>query len=426
MTNNCIELFAGVGGFRIGLERSGWNTVWSNQWEPSTKRQHASEVYTRHFGEEGHSNQDITQINTSDIPDHDLLVGGFPCQDYSVAKPLNQAKGIEGKKGVLWWDIYRILKDKRPKHVLLENVSRLLTSPAKNPGKDFAMILECFNWLGYSVEWRVVNAADYGFPQRRKRVFILATYHQVSGTGNGETGLFVELPHGVLSKAFPFIFTKRVYHKYWEHSTHYDWGQYNNEAWEAGFLYDVSESYNEKTSPFRDAGIMREGMVFSTSSIKPNYDGERKVLGHIVQDNIPEEFFINEETLDRWKYLKGAKNEPRTNKTTGYEYNYKEGPVAFPDSVIRPSRTIITGEGGSAPSRSKHVIPDDGRYRRLTPVELERLNGFPDEWTNVPGVTDSKRGFLMGNALVIGLVERIGNALQAYEAGFFYTNDTQN
>ena len=97
---NVAELFAGVGGFRIGLARAGWKTVFSNQWEPSTKVQHASDVYVARFGEEGHSNEDIAKVKS--LPKNiDLLVGGFPCQDYSVAKTLNSSKGLKGKKGGL-------------------------------------------------------------------------------------------------------------------------------------------------------------------------------------------------------------------------------------------------------------------------------------------------------------------------------------
>ena len=112
-----VELFAGVGGFRLGLE--GWNgkstssnykqnfespyeVVWSNQWEHSTKIQHASAVYENRFGMDNHSNKDIASVEVSEIPDHDLLVGGFPCQDYSVATTLKNSKGLIGKKGVLW------------------------------------------------------------------------------------------------------------------------------------------------------------------------------------------------------------------------------------------------------------------------------------------------------------------------------------
>jgi DNA (cytosine-5)-methyltransferase 1 len=152
------ELFAGVGGFRIGLASAGWQTVFSNQWEPSTKTQHASDVYMANFGEAGHSNVDIAMVE--DIPSVDLLVGGFPCQDYSVAKSLNSSKGLEGRKGVLWWEIYKTIQAKKPPFVILENVDRLLKSPSKKRGRDLRIILAYFNELNYKVEWRVINASD--------------------------------------------------------------------------------------------------------------------------------------------------------------------------------------------------------------------------------------------------------------------------
>jgi len=174
-----IELFAGVGGFRLGFEGYNANgmtlpsagpftTVWANQWEPpgTVGRQFAARCYQERFGEEANlENRDIhavlddVEAGLYEIPDADLLCGGFPCQDYSVTKPLSQSHGIEGKKGVLWWDIHRALELKTPKYVVLENVDRLLKSPAKQRGRDFAIMLSCFYALGYSVEWRVITAA---------------------------------------------------------------------------------------------------------------------------------------------------------------------------------------------------------------------------------------------------------------------------
>jgi DNA (cytosine-5)-methyltransferase 1 len=157
MENNKLkvaELFAGVGGFRLGLEKyNNYEIVWSNQWEPSTKVQHASMVYENKFGKENHSNEDINEVvirNVEEIPDHDVLVGGFPCQDYSVATTLNNSKGLKGKKGVLWWSIHKILEDKKnkPKYLFLENVDRLLKSPASQRGRDFAVMLKSLDDLG--------------------------------------------------------------------------------------------------------------------------------------------------------------------------------------------------------------------------------------------------------------------------------------
>ena len=397
-----VELFAGVGGFRVGLERASehYKTIWSNQWEPSTKRQDASIVYCHRFGEQGHSNEDIATVPTSEIPQCDLLVGGFPCQDYSVATTLKRSGGIEGKKGVLWWQIYRILDEmkQKPNYLLFENVDRLLKSPASQRGRDFAIILASLNDLGYTVEWRVINAADYGMPQRRKRTYIIGYKNDLAMTQQIDNPLEWILSKGIMVQAFPLSI------------------DYKNQPTSfriEGDLSTVSSSFNKgkKDSPFENVGIMKNREV-TTLEAKAKYDGPLLTLGDILLDDkdVPAEFFIPEEELPRWEYLKGSKTEKRINKTTGYEYNYSEGSMAFPDFLDRPSRTIITGEGGKGPSRFKHVVyTSNGRYRRLTPLELERLNMFPDYHTE--GVSDMRRAFLMGNALVTGIVERIGAVL---------------
>ncbi len=405
-----IELFAGVGGFRVGLERasSRYKTVWNNQWEPSTKRQDASIVYCNRFGTAGHSNEDISTVPVEDIPDADLLVGGFPCQDYSVATTLHNSKGIEGKKGVLWWQIHRIIRDKKnpPQYLLLENVDRLLGSPAKQRGRDFAIILASLADLGYYVEWRVINAADYGMPQRRKRTYIVA-YHK-------STAIAKECSQQVAP--FEWILKKGVIAQAFAVEADNGYKTKRSEFDIEGSLYEVSEEFNKDAkptapSPFCNAGVMIDRKVWS-SNVKAVYDGPSLTLGQLVvpDDYVPEEFFISDEDLKKWTYLKGSKSEKRVTKD-GYEYNYTEGSMTFPDALDKPSRTIITGEGGAAPSRFKHVIlTEKGRYRRLMPLELERLNMFPDNHTK--GASDLRRAFLMGNALVTGIVEAIGIVLK--------------
>lgn len=393
-----IELFAGVGGFRVGLERASkhFKTIWSNQWEPSTKRQDASMIYARQFGVEGHSNADINTVDVERIPNADMLVGGFPCQDYSVATTLKNSGGIEGKKGVLWWQIHRILSthETKPKYLLLENVDRLLSSPATQRGRDFAIILASLSDLGYAVEWRVINAAEYGMPQRRRRTYIFACLvDSPIGQTIKDAEDWIE-GEGIIAKAFPV--------------------EESNQAPSIfrieGSLAEVSSDFNKgkKNTPFENAGLMVNRVV-CTKRLTPNYNGAFVTLGDILipEDQVPEEFYITDTDLPKWQYAKGGKSEKRVNKTTGYEYNYSEGSMAFPDPTDKASRTIITGEGGAAPSRFKHVIlTESGRYRRLTPVELERLNMFPDNHTE--GASDMRRAFLMGNALVTGIVERIG------------------
>lgn len=398
-----VELFAGVGGFRIGLEGASdaYQTIWNNQWEPSTKHQDASLVYRARFGSNGHSNNDICTIATKDIPDHDLLVGGFPCQDYSVAATLSRSGGIEGKKGVLWWQIYRILEEKgekRPNYIFLENVDRLINSPATQRGRDFAIILASLSDLGYIVEWRVINAAEYGMPQRRRRTYIVG-YRKDSVVANkiedANNWLFYD---GVMAKSFPFAEKKNTL----------------SEFKITGSIKEVSDNFNKnkKDSPFGTAGIMIDRKILSVDSTFV-YEGTSQTLGDILVDEefVPEEFFISDEELPKWQYEKGAKKINRVSKE-GYEYVFSEGGMAFPDYLDKPSRTMITGEGGSAPSRFKHVVQTpSGRYRRLIPIELERLNMFPDNHTYHPEVSDGRRAFLMGNALVCGIVEIIGKSL---------------
>lgn len=407
---NVADLFAGVGGFRLGLE--GYNnpkhpefnmpaagpykTVWANQWEPSggAAKQFAWRCYEKRFGKGSCVNQDINkvldayQLGYIEIPDIDMVVAGFPCQDYSVAKPLSKAGGIEGKKGVLWWDIYRFLHLKKPKYVLLENVDRLLKSPASQRGRDFAIMLTCLANLGYVVEWRIVNSAKYGFPQRRKRVYIWA---EIASTKQDLTEL---IKNGVLSSALQIVAPN---------VNDYSFIDLPKDP------YTITQSVSSK-SPFYSAGAM-ENFKVCTCDVIEDYKGSYKTLGDVIvpESKVPEMFYLQTQQIERWRYLKGAKSENRINKRTGLKYRYCEGSMAFPDLLTNPSRTILTGGGGSAASRFKHVIEIDGQYRRLVPEELEQLQGFPKGWTDI-GMSDRQRAFCMGNALVVGIVHLIGKS----------------
>ncbi len=408
-----VELFAGVGGFRLGLEghpgkkrahHKIFETIWFNQWEPSTKKQHAYETYVNRFGEakiaHEFTNKDISQV-VREVPDHDLLVGGFPCQDYSVARNLSAAAGLEGKKGVLWWSIYNILKlkgNKAPSYLMLENVDRLLSSPASRRGRDFAIILSSLNELGYAVEWRIINAADYGLPQRRRRIFILgykknSNIHEYHKKIADPTAWISE--KGLIQQSFPASLVTDI------------------RAFEiASDPVKVSNEFNldnPSITPFANSGLAVDHIVY-TARTAPQYKGPSITLGDIIVDDkeVSSEYFINPNDFERWKYLKGAKDEPRK-AASGFEFIYKEGPIAFPDPLEKPSRTIITGEGGVTPSRFKHVIKTKKGFRRLTPLELERLCMFPDDHTEGHG--DARRAFFMGNALVVGVIDGLGKAL---------------
>ena len=470
-----VELFAGVGGFRIGLEATKkFKVVWSNQWEPSTKTQHASAVYENRFGKKNHSSEDIHEVPTSEIPDCDVLVGGFPCQDYSVATTLKSSKGLQGKKGVLWWQINRIIEEKKvkPKYLILENVDRLLKSPTSQRGRDFAIMLATFDELGYSVEWRVINAADYGMPQKRKRIFILAYRNSNYGTpdinGKPNFGCKRAGSRGPMQKWL--IGKNPKGNPNWECSPFSDSDAFpcsGEIPQEAQFLPHDLESFTSKSTPFGNAGyawkkkghkmpdgsILTDVNMFWTTDVRPDYDGDKMSLDKTLDDELDPEYEVDASRIDEWLYAKGSKNEFRLRKRDRenveselvelYEecmgapfgeraskwkehrhrfleevgedkfYQYDEGAMRF-DSPDRPSRTVVTDEIGRTPSRMRHIIEyEEGRYRRLSPEETERLNGFRAGWTDIEGIRPSRRGFLMGNALVVGIIERLRGPLRS-------------
>lgn len=397
MEKTVCELFAGVGGFRLGLDRlqSGWDTVWFSQWEPKAARQWAHECYVSHFGncadKKGNytTGIDIAAVDKEDIPDHTLLVGGFPCQDYSVAHSLCTEQGIHGKKGVLWWQIYETMQAKRPPFCLFENVDRLLKSPSTQRGRDFGIMLSCLKQLGYSAEWRVVNAATYGAAQRRRRVFIFA-YRNDTRHADNMRDLSPEAVisrKGFFAQAFPILRMEPV-----------------RSALLGGRTENVSDSFR---FDFANAGHMGPDGLYTT---KVEEQEEQPVLlGEILERNVHQQYYIPAEKMEKWEYLKGGKKIPRI-AANGHEYVYSEGPVAFPDPWDRPGRTMLTSE--STLNRSTHVVEDPAtrHLRLLTPREAERLQGFDDDWT-ATGMPERMRYFCMGNALVVPMITRMGKQL---------------
>ena len=397
MDKTICELFAGVGGFRLGFERlnSGWETKWFSQWEPGAKTQWAYKCYISHFGEskdingEFHNGEDICVIDKNSIPKHTLLCGGFPCQDYSVAHTLSSSKGIEGKKGVLWWQIRDVVIAKQPYFCLFENVDRLLKSPSKQRGRDFGIILGCLAELGYSVEWRVVNAAMYGSAQRRKRVFIFAYKNTLSYAQEKNLLQPKDLieTEGLMVKAFPIKQIEKIS--------------------EINLPQDICEISKNFAFSFGNAGYMTNYHVFTTKIIEQE---EKSInLAEILEHNVKEDFYLDEKEIQRFGYLKSSKKIPRILKN-GHKYIYSEGAIPFPDAIDKPARTMLTSE--SSVNRCSHVIRDidTGKLRTLSPIETERLNGFDDDWTNI-GMPLRLRFFCMGNALVVPMITRIGKVL---------------
>ena len=482
------ELFAGVGGFRLGLERKGvgrklssrkknpsFQVVWSNQYEPKTTKQHASDVYVKQFKlieddeqdgaywdrtkSEKHVNIDINEIEGKEVFNHDLLVAGFPCQDYSVMRAMTREErsedgttvtsgeaGIDGPRGELWWQIEKVLNEKKPKMVFLENVPRLLTSPAIHKGRNFAVVIRSLIGLGYDVEWRTINAADYGMPQSRNRIFILGyqkdSLPSVELSEESEQKSWL-IQNGPFAKAFRMVDDPTLtFH-----------------------IQRLPETFGKKKSFFTNAGIARvtsekgEIIVTQLEKSEPYKEAKTPLEKIIVKELSREEleiYSIPKEDIVKWRYLKSTqRNEFRIKKTArdsvpkkklkiydqlmaepktpnrqdkwNYHkkdflelvekelaYRYDIGAMRYPDHLDQTSRTIVTSEGGRGPARTRHIIEcreSPSAYRRLMPIELERLNQFPDNWTVIPGISDSRRGFLMGNALVVGVVERLAGPI---------------
>lgn len=435
MKKTVVELFAGVGGFRCGLngiktiedaeKPEKWETKWFSQWEPNKKKQHAWDCYVERFGQcfdlsgEDTTNQDIATVDKSHIPQHNLLVGGFPCQDYSVARSLNGEKGIEGKKGVLWWSIKDTIRAKNPPFILLENVDRLLKSPSKQRGRDFGVILACLRDEGYLVEWRVINASEYGFVQRRRRTFIFASKlttqyakdlveqtkgnpRKIINTNGFFARTFAIQPVAEEEMLAPAILDTEV--------------------------VNVSDNFQYD---FQNSGVMIGGIVHTVKS-KPKRRLFSRLLGDILEtDKVDKKYFVSPEKLyyttpdvtrsdeteqeltkeqrQTWQYLKGGKKRLRT-ASNGHQYVFSEGAVPMIDEWDAPARTMLTSE--SSFNRSSHIVKDKktGDIRILTPKEAERIQGFPDNWTDT-GMPEKFRYFCMGNALVVNLIGEMEKTL---------------
>lgn len=412
MKKTAIELFAGVGGFRVGLnhvtlgndgkaiEKNNFKFLWANQWEPSTKSQDAFNCYKKRFSKGNDdfefSNEDISLVDKSKLPDFTLLTGGFPCQDYSVARSLSQEKGIEGKKGVLWWQINEILKIKKPPFVLLENVDRLLKSPSTQRGRDFGVMLRCFADNDYSVEWRVINAAEYGHPQKRKRIYIFA-YKNKTNLYKSNYKLSSEQiieKNGIFAKEFPIEGHEKI------KITSINKSNYSD-------LIDISNNFKFS---FENSGYMTKYNIYTCKTMPRMTDPI--TLGQILLETyVDNHFFLTDLQNAKFTYLKGAKKIPRKS-ASGYEYMYSEGAMSYPDSVDKPGRTMLTSEGTI--NRSTHVVVDKitGKLRLLTPTECERLNQFPDNWTDT--MNEKRRYFMMGNALVTGIIKKLGYSISQY------------
>ncbi len=398
------EMFAGVGGFHLGLSRASdvYEVVWADQFEPARKNQFAYNIYKTRFPNTNIVNQDISLVNKFKIPDMDLLVGGFPCQDYSVAS--SSAMGLYGKKGVLWWDIKDVIEAKWPKFIFLENVDRLLTSPGTKsgqPGRDFGMILRTLSDLGYGVTWKMVNAADYGYPQRRRRTFIFAVREDTKFKKTMNTLLQTSI-----NKIDEFILnmpplSNSLKNQSIGQVTHVNLNEITK-------LSDFSNDFKINRG-FRKTGFMIDGQVYM-ADFEPDVRQPKTLKNIIEPNNADETLYLTKEMEEKFEKLKGGFRTTKISKT-GYEYPYGMGKIAFPDSLDYPARTMVTSE--HTVSRMSHVVRDPGnnKLRLISPEEAEQINTFPAGWTSGKNITPSNRYFTMGNALVVDLVKEISEQI---------------
>lgn len=431
-----FSMFDGVGGFIVGLDEANrklnkkfFKVTDTNQFEPSRKAQDAFEVGVYNYPKINHSNEDIMQVSSEyfdEMKDNgvNMIVGGFPCQDYSVARSKKHEMGIEGKKGVLFWEIIRAVNHIKPEYLILENVDRLLKSPSKQRGRDFAIMLGAFNQLGYTVEWRVINAADYGAPQRRRRVFFFiykndSTFAKKHGIKDLSPESFEAYiyKNGLFAEQFPVENSANKNRVYTDKLSELD-------AHSEEYIVDISNNFTGKVW---NTGLMKDG-IYYTIDTTPVFE-KAMTLGEVVQT--AKEYYVeehgeeayqeyiqkyviqDEDKIKKFQYLRGPKKIERTTEE-GFTYIFSEGGMSETDDLSLPGRTMLTSEGSV--NRSTHFLKEGNQFRLLTPNEAELLQCFPCDWTKykklsdgtVSEVNDRMRYFFMGNALVTSIVERIG------------------
>ena len=373
-----IDLFAGIGGFRYGLQKveiesesssdheSGasqhgqraFHCVWSNEWD-----KYANQIYTKHFGE--CDSRDIRTVNTKDIPDHDLLCAGFPCQSFSIA---GKRLGFEDTRGTMFFEIARIIRDKRPRYFLLENVKGLLSH---DEGKTFQTILGVLSDLGYEYQWQVLNSKNFGVPQNRERVFIVGHLRETSRP-----------------EVFPIGESYSI-----SHQTKY--------AEQAG-RSRISSTIDARYGSLRNAG---ETYLHYIGGIR----GKRDMW---LKDDKQ-----NSRNFSQGQRVYSSDGIASTIAGNAGGLGGKTGlyaiPVLTPDRMEkRQNGRRFKNDGDPAftlTSQDKHGVYDGLNIRRLTPVECERLQGFPDNWTE--GISDTQRYKCLGNAVTTLVITEIGRKL---------------
>ncbi|MDQ6961813.1 MAG: DNA cytosine methyltransferase [Mariprofundaceae bacterium] len=347
-----VELFAGIGGFRIACDELDIQTIWANDIEPK-----ASQVYTSQFGCKEHVEGNIDDYLDS-IPEHDLLTGGFPCQPFSSA---GKKLGINDSRGSLFEKITYIINKKKPKYFILENVKRLLSM---EKGAHFARILKSLSDLGYLVEWRLLNAVHFGLPQNRERIVIIGHRNSPFNAYLCSNADFNTLSCKTNSSISHVTQWKKIKH---HRSKFLNWGM----AFQGRFCHADVLSFSEKQADTR--------------------------LHSILEATPDSRFFFTKDTLKR------IQNSDVVNKFyNGVEilYNQKGGArmgySIFGTAGVAPTLTCTT-------SRHYERYRIHNEYRRLTNIEYARIQGFPDLHCQSVSIYDQYP--LYGNAVPPALVK---------------------
>ena len=304
-----------------------------------------------------------------------------------MARSKSNEKGIEGKKGVLFWEIAATLEAKNTPFFLLENVDRLLKTPASQRGRDFGIMIRTLTDLEYNIEWRVINAADYGRGQRRRRVFIFGWKNNLkynnSLSNNSPKEIITE--NGLFAKTFPIAdFDKEKIKK--------------DNVLKLKDRVVMTEKYE---FGFENTGVVIDGQIHTVKT-EPLRIEPIPIMDNLDTISNVSDYIIPEDRLEKFQFLRGRKKIKRK-KPNGEIYYYTEGAMSPHDDLSLPARTMLTSERST--NRSTHIILDPylNKMRYITPIEAERFQDFPDNWTNT-GMSESRRYFMMGNALVSGLI----------------------
>jgi DNA (cytosine-5)-methyltransferase 1 len=359
-----IELFAGIGAFRLGLERTGHECVWANEWLEKPRR-----IYGQNFGEQP-DGRDIRDVRPEDLPEADLIVGGFPCATFSVAGK-RTGFSLEDTRGTLAFEMFRLAKDKRIPYILFENVKGLLNHDS---GRTFEIIIGVLDELGYDCQWELLDSQNFGVPQHRERIFLIAN-----------------LRGKPRPKVFPIGRTD---------SKNVDETEENEikiSQWRRGYFRDYKS--NGVPTLTANMGTGGHNVPFVTGRKPKEIDVFPTIDGHYWKG------IQNNQGRGAVKSVKAVMDVQRLNKSPNGRMikNHDE-----------PSYTI------TAQDRHGVQIDTDSetRIRKLTPLECERLQGLPDGWTELyddqTKVSDSERYERCGRTITIPVVEAIGRRLHEF------------